>query len=88
MNKTEIFAICAVAFTLLLVAVFDTTTKKHPITASDFNPYIEERNQGDERATFYDKQTVQNIVRSGCFPIIPRDPNKNIQTVCSDSSTK
>lgn len=87
MTMRETFFIIAVSFGALFsyIAWNDEkpTTK---VKASDFNFYIKERNQGDERSSFYDKQSVRNIVKKGCFPIIPRDTNKNIEAVCSDSS--
>lgn len=43
-----------------------------------YSDQIKARNQGDERATFYDKQTVKNILASGGTPVIPKNTNLNI----------
>jgi hypothetical protein len=53
--------------------------------ASAFNQAIKERNQGDERATYADKQTVKNILATGCLPVIPKNTNLNIQSSCDPS---
>lgn len=83
------FVFAAVLFAFVFILA--TSKEEKPtieVKASQFNFYIKERNQGDERATYYDKMTVRNIIKRGCFPIIPRDTNKNIEAVCSDSSKK
>lgn len=79
------FVFLAVTFTLVF-ALVASAEPGFTVKPGDFNFYIKERNQGDERATYYDKMTVRNIIKRGCFPIIPRDTNKNIESVCSDSS--
>lgn len=87
MKSSHLFFICLFALVFIAAANYeDTKHPEIPVRAGDFNFYIKERNQGDERATYLDKQSVRNIIKKGCFPIIPRDTNKNIEAVCSDSS--
>lgn len=45
---------------------------------SVYSDQIKARNKGDERATFYDKQTVKNILSKGETPVIPKNTNLNI----------
>jgi hypothetical protein len=74
-----------IVFALLFIAACSPHEPEVGVKAKYFNSYIKERNQGDERATYYDKQTVKNIIKEGCFPIIPRDTNKNIEALCDPS---
>lgn len=53
---------------------------------SIYSDAIKDRNQGDERATFYDKQTVKNILASGKTPVIPKNTNLNITVSGAGSS--
>ena len=81
--KTLIVA-AAVVFTLVFIAALPTEPEVG-VKAKYFNSYINERNGSDERATSADKVTVKNIVKQGCFPIIPKDTNKNITSLCDPS---
>lgn len=47
---------------------------------SVYSDQISARNGGDERASFYDKQTVKNILAKGETPIIPKNTNLNISS--------
>ena len=52
-----------------------------------YSNQIKDRNQGDERATFYDKQTVSNILKTGGTPVIPKNTNANIYAKGSAEET-
>lgn len=81
MNRSLFFFLFVLWIMLFLLASQEPELPK----ASSFNAAIHERNQGDERATFYDKQTVKNILKAGCLPSIPKDKNQNITSLCSQS---
>lgn len=81
MIKSFFFFICVLWLMLFVLA----SSKPELPKASSFNEAIKERNQGDERATFYDKQSVRNILKAGCLPDIPKDTNKNITALCDPS---
>ena len=51
-----------------------------------YSDQISARNNGDERASFYDKQTVKNILASGKTPVIPKNTNLNISASGSSSA--
>ena len=71
---------------VLWIMLFLMASQRHELPkASAFNTAIHERNDGDERATFYDKLTVKNILKAGCVPVIPKDKNQNITSLCSQS---
>ena len=84
MNKAFYFFL-VVLFIILFASAVSTQEPEVGVKAKYFNTYIKERNQGDERAIYYDKMSVKNIVAKGCFPIIPRDTNKNITAICDPS---
>lgn len=84
MNKSLFFFIVILWVMFFLLASESQEVKPLP-KASSFNDEIKARNQGDERATFYDKQTVRNILKAGCLPVIPQNTNQNISSLCSQS---
>lgn len=45
---------------------------------SVYSDQLKKRNSNDERAMFYDKQTVKNILSKGEIPVIPSNTNYNI----------
>lgn len=82
-NK-ELFIIIVAVFVIVFISAIPAKEEKPKLNlkASDFNEAIHARDKGDDRAIYYDKQTVRNIIERGCYPVIPENNNQNIQEVC------
>lgn len=52
---------------------------------SDYSDVLKQRNQGDERAQYYDKQTIRNILDRGEIPVVPTSSALNISSRKADS---
>lgn len=83
--RKQFIVMVMILWTLIFILAANYEPPKELPKASAFNAEIKARNQGDERATFYDKQTVRNILKQGCLPVIPKDTNQNITSLCSHS---